>query len=651
MCGVAGMWHRGAREPESLQLVIARMSGSLVHRGPDADGEWIDAAAGIALSHRRLAVLDLSPAGHQPMISSSGRFVIAFNGEIYNFLQLRDALAGVRFRGHSDTEVLLEAIEAWGLVGALRRCAGMFAFALWDRSERTLRLVRDRLGEKPLYYGWLGETLLFGSELRALEAHPRFAGEIDTEALGLYLRQGNVPSPRSIYRNVRKLPPASVLTVRSTGEAELASYWSAREAALAGLADPLGGSAEDVVDALEFLLRQVVGQQMVADVPLGAFLSGGIDSSTVVALMQEQSPRPIRTFTIGFHEPGYDEAAHARRVASHLGADHTELYLTPAEAQAVIPRLSRIYDEPFADASQIPTFLLAELTRRSVTVSLTGDGGDELFAGYNRHVWGRRLWPWLRLVPARERRRAGELLRRWSPDRWDALLRPLMKRLPRSHRLSLPGQQVHKLAGILDVASPEALYRALVSSTPLDESLLRDGPSELPAVDEGLGSGSMVDQMMFFDLVGYLPDDNLVKVDRACMAVSLESRAPFLDHRIVELAWRVPLRLKLRRGVGKWLLRQLLYRRVPRALIDRPKMGFAVPVHAWLRGPLKEWAADSLAPARLRREGLLDADRIARAWDEHRRGVRNWDRLLWSVLMFEGWLADRRARAADVAVA
>jgi asparagine synthase (glutamine-hydrolysing) len=645
------MWQRDGGEAESLRPTLARMISVLGHRGPDGEGDWVDSAAGIALAHRRLAVIDLSPAGHQPMISASGRFVIVFNGEIYNFAEVKSALlpSGVRFRGHSDTEVLLEAIEAWGLVSAVQRCAGMFAFAVWDRNERTLHLVRDRLGEKPLYYGWLGDLLLFGSELRALEAHPRFAGDIDAAALAYYLRRGNVPSPRSIYRTVRKLPPASVLTVRSGGPAQLARYWSARAIAEAGMDAPLRGSPEESVDAVEALLRRVIGQQMVADVPLGAFLSGGIDSSTIVALMQEQSRRPVRTFTIGFEERDYDEAKHASRVAAHLGTDHTELYVAPAEALAVIQRLPLLYDEPFADAAQIPICLLAELTRRSVTVALTGDGGDELFAGYNRYVWGRRLWPWMRRIPPAWRRSLGERLRRVPPDHWDTLLRSVLHRLPQSYRLTLPGQQLHKLAGILHVTSPEALYRALASGIPTDVHLLSDVEREkldLRDQESVTTVGGMVEHMMYLDLIEYLPDDNLVKVDRACMAVSLESRAPFVDHRAVELAWRVPLSLKLRHGVGKWLLRQILYRRVPRALVDRPKMGFAVPVAAWLRGPLQTWASDLLAPTRLRREGFLDAARIARCWDEHRTGRRSWDRLLWSVLMFEGWLEARRAKAA-----
>lgn len=646
MCGIAGFWRRGATAPGDARAtddaIVRRMTDAITHRGPDADGVWLGDEAAPALGHRRLSILDLSPCGAQPMESAGGRWIVVFNGEIYNFRALRDELAaaGATFRGHSDTEVLLAAVERWGVHDAIRRCAGMFALALWDRAERTLHLVRDRLGEKPLYHATLPDgTLLFGSELKALRAHPGWRGTIDRQALALYLRHSYVPGPLAIYEGVRKVVPGTVVSFRAGAAApEVVPYWSALEGARRGLASPIGDSPAAAVDALDAVLREVVGEEMVADVPLGAFLSGGIDSSTIVALMQAQSARPVRTFTIGFHEKRYNEAEHARAVAAHLGTDHTELFVTPADALAVVPDLPRYYDEPFADPSQIPTYLVSALARQHVTVALSGDGGDEGFAGYNRYFWGERLWGALGRVPRPLRRGAARAIQGVPPRWWDRAVRAARGGGVFGHA---PGDRIHKLAGILAVPSAASLYREL-SSTWVDAGPAVLGVDEVPspfaAGDPLLAAFGLVPGMQLLDLQTYLPDDILVKVDRAAMAVSLETRAPFLDHRVIEFAWRVPLALKVREGKGKWLVRQLLYRYVPQSLVDRPKQGFGVPVEEWLRGPLRDWAGDLLAPDRLRRDGYLDAARVQRLWDEHRSGARNWQYALWNVLMFQAWL-------------
>jgi asparagine synthase (glutamine-hydrolysing) len=603
------------------------MTSALQHRGPDDEGYWTDGEAGIGLGHRRLAILDLSPEGRQPMRSAAGRYIVSFNGEIYNFLDIRVELerCGVGFRGHSDTEVMLAAIERWGVSKAVERFAGMFAFALWDAADRTLYLVRDRLGEKPLYFAWLGRTLLFGSELKALRAHPGWHAEIDRGALALLLRHGYIPSPSTIYQGVQKVSPATILALRAQRRGHETCeqrYWSAREVVARGLTSPLAGSDGEIVDACEALLRQVISREMIADVPLGAFLSGGIDSSTVVALMQAQCNRPVRTFTIGFHDAEYNEADHARAVASYLGTEHTELYVTPAEMLAVIPRLPLLYDEPFADSSQIPTFLVSQLTRDHVTVSLSGDGGDEMFGGYTRYVVGERIWRMSRRVPASLRSAAGaalEILPR-GPD-W--------------------GDRMHKLARVLRASTASTMYRELMSqrgTAALLVSKCQELPTAFTNEHEMPETPHCVESMMYLDLVSYLPDDILVKVDRASMAVSLESRAPFLDHSVAELAWRVPVRLKFRDGKGKWLLRQVLYRYVPKELVERPKKGFGVPLHTWLSGPLRQWSEALLDPARLRREGIFNSAAVGGLWARHRRGARRAEDLLWTVLTFQAWL-------------
>lgn len=618
-------------------------------RGPDDGGAWVDAEAGIALGHRRLAIIDLSLEGRQPMHSSCGRYVIIFNGEIYNYLTIRHEVEqespghAVPWRGHSDTEVALAAISRWGIEEAVKRFIGMFGFALWDRIERVLYLVRDRMGEKPLYYGRMGKSILFGSELKALRTHPDFNGEINRDALALYLRHNCIPAPYSIYREIYKLPPGTMLAVsgRDASFPVPVQYWSAREVAEQGIAEPFTGSTEEAIIALDGLLRDAVGLQMVADVPLGAFLSGGVDSSTVVALMQAQCDRPVKTFTVGFKEADYNESLHAKAVAACLGTEHTELYVTPAEAMAVIPKLPALYDEPFADSSQIPTFLVSELARRSVTVSLSGDGGDELFAGYNRYFWGRSIWKRLGWMPQSLRATAAAALTAVSPRRWDRVFNAAGSLLPSAIKQRTPGDKIHKLAEVLAVESPEAMYRGLASHWKDPASVVlgaREPPTAL--TDRHLWSNlpDFTQRMMYLDTVSYLPDDILVKVDRASMGVSLEARIPFLDHRVVEFAWRLPLSMKVRAGQGKWLLRQVLYRYVPKEMIERPKTGFGVPIDAWLRGPLRDWAEDLLDEKRLSEEGFFVPLPVREKWKEHLSGTRNWQYYLWDVLMFQAWV-------------
>ena len=646
MCGIVGCYQSTGKRSD-LGAAVTSMAGMLVHRGPDDGGEWHDAEVGIALGHRRLAVIDLSPEGHQPMVSESGRYVIAFNGEIYNFRDLRTELEplGHRFRGHSDTEIALASIEEWGLITALRRFVGMFALALWDREAHSLHLSRDRLGEKPLYYGWVGNGFIFGSELKALRAHPRWRGDIDRDALALFVRHNYIPAPYSIYKGIQKLRPGTVLSIKSGGStdntAAPVSYWSARTAVENGTKNPFVENTVEATDQLDRLLREVVLQKMVADVPLGAFLSGGVDSSTVVALMQAQSSRAVRTFTIGFHESEYNEAEASKAVAQHLGTDHTELYVTPAEAMDVIPSLPTLYDEPFADSSQIPTYLVSKLTRQHVTVSLSGDGGDELFGGYNRYFLGRSIWKRIGWVPWSVRKLGSHAVVAMSPKMWNGVSRQLSFLLPRGTRVSNPGDKSHKLAAILSVHDPEAMYHGLVSHWEQPEAVLVDGKEPFTVLTDRSQWADLVDfteRMMYLDLVTYLPDDILVKIDRASMAVSLEARVPLLDHRVVEFAWRLPLSMKVRNGQGKWLLRQVLYKYVPRELIERPKMGFGVPIDDWLRGPLRHWAEALLADDRLKREGYFNPQPIRQKWSEHLSGKRNWQYHLWDILMFQAWL-------------
>jgi len=648
MCGVAGFWERSQVTADPAEA-LRRMTDAIRYRGPDDDGQWFDPAVGIALGHRRLAILDLSPEGHQPMTSPSGRYVMVFNGEFYNWQVLRreEEAHGARWRGHSDTEVFLAVVERRGIAAAVEAVSGMFAFALWDREEGSLWLGRDRLGEKPLYYGQAGQTFLFGSELGALRAHPSWQGEIDREAAALFFRFNYVPAPRSIYAGIRKVRPGTLLRLRDGGrQMEEVVYWSARSVAEQAATAPLREGDDELLERLDALLREVVGRQMVADVPLGAFLSGGIDSSLVVALMQVQSARPVRTFTIGFEEARWNEAKFAKAVARHLGTDHTELYVTDVEMRAVVPRLSEIYDEPFADSSEIPTYLVARLARSHVTVSLSGDGGDEVFGGYARYQAARALWGRLSAIPRPLRRTVAAAVCAVPPGWWDHMLGAV---LPPGiwGRHGISGDRIHRHAQMLGSRSAGPLYREFVThwSDPAAAVLGGREPAPRPGEEIPWEAFAEVERaMMLQDSVRYLPDDILVKVDRATMAVSLESRAPFLDHEVFEFAWRLERRHRLHGKVGKPILRRLLRRYVPAALFDRPKMGFGVPLATWLRGPLREWAEGLLDPARLRGTGLLDPQVIGARWREHLAGTRNWQYPLWNVLMFEAW---REARGGN----
>lgn len=669
MCGFAGVFVGNPGQLLDLGSVVKRMSDAIAHRGPDDMGVWSDQRAAIAFGHRRLAIVDLSAAGHQPMGSASGRFVIAFNGEIYNHLDMRAELeaagASPEWRGHSDTETLLAAFEYWGIESTLTRTVGMFALALWDIQDQTLYLARDRFGEKPLYYGWSGGAFLFGSELKALRAWPGFDAPVCRGALVQYLRFMYVPAPRSIYTGVYKLEPGCLLAIRGTppaappndplrppaayGSLQLRRWWSLAASVESGSHAPIRDEPE-ALERLEAALGDAVRIQSLADVPLGAFLSGGLDSSTIVALMQRQSLGPVKTFTVGFEEAGFDESPHARAVAQHLGTEHAELFVTAADARDVVMHLPSTYDEPFADSSQIPTYLVCKAARDHVTVALSGDGGDELFGGYNRYFWGPRVWGPLSALPFRVRQALGAGVTAFPISAWDGLGRIAHVLWPGSGGVVRLGDKAHKLAARLrSVRNMDDLYRSLVSEWSDPAVLVRslDGrescePSSL--LDDPL-PGSWVDEdqlrMMYRDAISYLPDDILCKVDRAAMAVSLETRVPFLDHRVAELAWRLPLAMKIRGNEGKWALRQILYRYVPRELLERPKAGFGIPVGQWIRGPMREWAEDLLGEARLRQEGYLHPQPIRQAWAEHLAGHRDHTARLWSVLMFQSWLANR----------
>ncbi len=647
MCGIVGLFDTAASTngPE-LERLASSMADTLRHRGPDDAGTWTAPECGIAFGHRRLSVVDLSDAGHQPMRSATGRYVITFNGEIYNYPDLRRDLIrrGHAFRGDSDTEVMLAAIEEWGVHGAVPRFNGMFAFGLWDRDDRLLHLVRDRFGEKPIYYGWAGAIFVFGSELKSLVAFPGLDRRLDHEAIALYLRHTHFPAPLTVFRSVRKAMPGSITTVAATAaamEPESVSYWSLREAARRA-SRTLLWLDQEAIDTLDHLLRDSVRMRMVADVPLGAFLSGGVDSSTIVAMMQDQSAVPVRTFTIGFLEENYNEAVHAKEVASHLGTDHTELYVSPTEALDIIPALPGMYDEPFADSSQIPTHLVSALARRSVTVALSGDAGDELFGGYTHYHRGSRLWSSLRHVPPGLRSASGAALQA-VPDaavrigqRVAAAVWPNGPLGRADIRL-----RVERLAAMLQSSNPEGMYRVFVSSSVEPITFLIEGREPktiLTDPNRWITAPTVLERMMFLDTMTYLPDAILVKLDRASMAVSLETRVPLLDHRIAEFAWRLPPRMKVNGEVSKWVLRRVLDRYVPRSLVDREKMGFGVPVGEWIRGPLLEWAEGLLDERRMLEQYIFDVPRVRARWIEHRSGSRDWSSFLWSVLMFQAWL-------------
>ena len=637
MCGIAGFRSPPNKSPDELARIARAMGDSLRHRGPDDDGIWVDAEAGIGLSHRRLSIVDLSAAGHQPMVSSDGRFVMIYNGEVYSHEDIRPDLTarGVAFRGHSDTEVMLESFAAFGVEATLPRLIGMFAIALWDRKTRTLTLIRDRLGIKPLYWTFNNGLFAFGSELKALRAHPDFQPRINRDAVASFMRHNYIPAPHSIYQGVHKLEPGSVLTLPWQGQPQIARFWDARAVAKAGLAAPLSGSDEELTDQLENLLTDAVKRRMIADVSLGAFLSGGIDSSTVVALMQKANAGRVKTFTIGFDIAGFDEAQHAAAVAKHLGTDHTEMTVTAQEALDVIPKLPEWYDEPFADSSQIPTYLVSAMTKRHVTVALSGDGGDELFAGYNRYQMATGFMRGFSVLPRPARNAVASAITSLAPDTWSRLLAFLPQRM----RSSGAGDKLHKLAAVLRLADGDEIYRHLVTHwQPEQVAVHASEPKGVlwdPAVARDIPG--FLERMQFLDLVTYLPDDILTKVDRASMAVALEARVPLIDHRVVEFAWRLPQSVKIRGGKTKWLLRNVLDRHVPRTLTERAKMGFGIPLGDWLRGPLRDWAETLLAERRLRDGGLLDAANVRRHWQEHLSGQRNWQYLLWDVLMLEAW--------------
>jgi asparagine synthase (glutamine-hydrolysing) len=633
------------------------MTGALAHRGPDADGHWFDSAAGIALGHRRLSIIDLSAAGAQPMISRSGRYVIVFNGEIYNHNDIRKQLETdgktLSWLGHSDTETLLAAIEAWGLEKTLQNCTGMFAIALWDRTDRKLSLARDRIGEKPLYYGLQNRTFMFGSELKAIRLAPGFRGEIDRDVLALYFQFNAVPDPYCIYRGFHKLRPGCILSIdvsqlRNGTVPEVQPYWSLADVCRSGINSPFIGTDAEAVAKLEKLIAQSIAEQSIADVPLGAFLSGGVDSSAIVAMMQAQSNHRVKTFTIGFTEDAYNEAEHAKAVALHLGTDHHELYVSPQQALDVIPKLPHMYCEPFADSSQIPTFLVSQLARQHVTVSLSGDAGDELFGGYNRYQTAEDYWRRISRTPAPIRGLLVAGIRSLSVEQWNQLIAAVRWVLPSKLKNYANGKRAHVLAELMSQQDIGNFYRQLVTHWRLDSGLV-NYQRELPSVYSNCAvlpvdiDGKQ--RLMAKDILGYLCTDILVKVDRAAMATSLETRVPLLDPRIVEFSQSLPLHLKMRGGQTKWILRELLYKHVPRKLIERPKMGFGVPIGPWLRGPLRDWAENLLSVEKLSEQGLINPDPVRDKWFQHLAGSHNWEYLLWDVLMFQAWLDDQMLTA------
>lgn len=644
MCGFAGFYagEWGSRSTSICKNMIQRLH----HRGPDDSGIWVSNDADLTFGHVRLSIQDPSSAGHQPMHSLCGRYVIVFNGEIYNHKDIRKELSSINYsdiwNGHSDTETLVSAISVWGVEESIQRCVGMFAFAIWDKEKRELILGRDRLGEKPLYYGWQGNTFLFGSELKALREHPSFLNEINRDALCLFFRHNTIAAPHSIYKGIYKLLPGSVLYLRKGfNEPIINKYWSIKSVAENGSSNLFVGNEKEALISLEHIMLQAVSGQMISDVPLGAFLSGGVDSSIVTALMQANSISPIKTFSIGFSEQEYNEAEHAKAVAKYLGTDHTELYVSSSEALDVIPRLATMFDEPFSDSSQIPTYLVSSMAKHHVTVALSGDGGDELFAGYNRHFRAKSIWKCISFLPLPMRKWVSEVMLMVPPQRWNQLYRVLTPIIPAHLQFNLPDNKMQKFAEVLAVENPESMYRSLVSHWKDPENIVLGGTEPINILTDSSQFASLSDfenKMMFQDMVSYLPDDILTKVDRAAMAVSLETRVPMLDHRLVEFAWQLPIHMKIRNGEGKWLLKQLLYKYVPNTLIDRPKMGFGVPIDLWLRGPLRDWAESLLNENRLQQEGYLNPAPIRKKWEEHLSGKRNWQHHIWDVLMFQQWL-------------
>ena len=646
MCGITGFIEKTEKKIAESNLNL--MVQEIKHRGPDSNGIWYDENNGIGLAHARLSILDLTSAGHQPMASYSERYIISFNGEIYNHLLLRENLkkSGINiiWRGHSDTETLLACIDTWGLEKTIKKCSGMFAIVIFDKKENSIYLIRDRMGEKPLYYGVQNGVFLFGSELKALKRHPAFQGEIDRNSLALQLKYNYIPTPYSIYKGIKKLTPGTILKVGVNSKyANIEAigipvdFWSLKEVAINGQSNIYTGNAIEAVNDLNKLLLQSVKEQMEADVPLGAFLSGGIDSSLIVSLMQSQSSSPVETFSIGFDEEGYNEAIYAKQIAQYLGTKHTELYVSALDAMSVIPKLSSLYDEPFSDSSQIPTYLVSAMTKSSVTVSLSGDAGDELFGGYNRYLWTRKIWAKVKFMPPSVRRFIAWGMKSVSPIVWNKILRQIVS-------MPLPGDKIHKLANLLPAQSAEDFYFYLISHWhDVDNIVIGSEYSADPVVNNSakLDLGSIEQNMMYLDSMSYLPDDILTKVDRAAMGVSLETRIPFLNHHVVEFAYQLPLSMKIQNGESKWILKQVLDKYIPREMMERPKMGFGVPIDTWLRGPLRDWAESLLDESRLKQEGFFHAEPIRKKWNEHLSGSHNWQHHLWDVLMFQAWLDEQ----------
>lgn len=653
MCGITGFWNFNQTVSiHSPKDIIKKMTDAIKHRGPDSEGLWWDENAGIYFGHRRLAIIDLSSAGHQPMVSRSGHSVLSYNGEIYNSQELRVQLiaAGCQFKGYSDTEIILEACELWGIEKTLQKLIGMFAFAFWDGKRQQLSLARDRIGKKPLYWGMHKGVLVFASEMKALTAFPGFSPELNKNALSYYFDYNYVPAPFSIYEGTQKIKPGTLIHINAKGQSEEITYWDFRKIAAQGVQSQDFRSEFELEECLDNLLRDAIKRRMVSDVPLAAFLSGGIDSSLLLSLMQAENNSPVKSFSIGFYEKGYNEASYAAAVAKHLGTDHHELYLHSEEAQSIIPQIPDFFDEPFADVSQIPTFLVSKLARQQVTVSLSGDGGDELFAGYNRYLFGDKVWGLLSKVPKPLRTLSEKGLLSISPSSWDKLAARLPVLNKNEGRL---GDKIHKFSGLLSASNREEFYQLAVSHWGSRHDLLKEKTNQSDFLQENENNQereklafykrtenqhfNFVEYMQYMDTLTYLPDDILTKVDRASMAVSLETRTPFLDHRVVEFAWTLPMNMKIRSGRGKWLLRSLLNRYVPAKLIERPKMGFGVPIDTWLRGPLKEWAEHLLSETELNKDDLLNAMPIRKRWQEHLSGRRNWQYSLWGVLMFQAW--------------
>ena len=650
MCGIVGFWQKHhSNGIDDMHHIIQNMAKALFHRGPDDKGSWVDEEMGLAFGHTRLSILDISKQGHQPMESHNSKYVIVYNGEIYNFLELRNVLKkrGCRFKGSSDTEVILAAINEWGLVKAVQSFDGMFSFALWDKAEKSLHLCRDRIGEKPLYYGWNQNTFFFSSELKALRKHPLFNPTIDLDALNSYVRLNYIPTPHSIYKSIHKLEPGTIFSLSwPKFESNTIIYWSAYDAVNESLNSQFRSSENEIMELLDDALRHSVKSRLVSDVPVGAFLSGGIDSSTIVALMQAQNSIPIKTFSVGFFEEDYNEAEYARKVALHLGTDHTEIFVTEKEAMDVIPRLPKLYDEPFADSSQIPTFLISQLAHSIVTVSLSGDGGDEIFGGYNRHIWNHSYWDKITRWPISVRRFISKMGKSLPISLLDNIYKMIESVIPTELQISYPGDKIHKLLSVLILENSSQLYERLINETSAINLLQFEGYNSSlikNKLDVWSHFSNSTDAMMYLDLITYLPDDILAKVDRASMGASLESRAPFLDHKVVELAWKIPLEMKIRNGQGKWILRKLLYNYVPKELLDRPKTGFGVPIEKWLKTSLRGWAESLIGESQLLSDGFFNPNIVRKMWDEHLNGTRNRQHVMWNILMFQSWLENQRS--------